>query len=108
MDIKYVVHGAKARCNKGGTTTNLNLPKSHGVYINDKPVLNDQDCVAYSNVLPFGTCSIKKKCKPSLAPQWENTKKTTLIKGRPALLATSTLSCTVGGAITIEDDGQQG
>jgi hypothetical protein len=44
----------------------------------------------------------------ALAPKWENAKDTTILKGSPTLLATSVLSCTVGGAITILDDGQQG
>lgn len=106
MDTKYVVRGATVKCNRGGTTTNLNLPKSHGVYVNDKAVLNDHDCIVNSNVLPFGTCSIRRRCSPSLAPKWEQAKETTLVKGYPALLATSTLGCTVGGAITVLKDGQ--
>ena len=106
MDTKYVVRGAKVKCNKGGTTSNLNLPKSHGMYVNDKAVLNDHDCAAYSNVLPFGTCSIIKKCSPALASKWENAKDTTLLQGKPALLKTSTLSCSIGGAIKILEDGQ--
>ncbi|GMA99901.1 DUF4280 domain-containing protein [Pelosinus sp. IPA-1] len=109
MDTKYVVRGAKVKCSNGGTTCNLNLPKSHGMYVNDKAVLNDHDCVPYSNVLPFGKCDkIKKACVLALAPKWEDAKDTTILKGHPALLAKSVLSCTIGGAITILNDGQKG
>lgn len=109
MDTKYVVRGATVKCSNGSTTTNLNLPKSHGMYVNEKAVLNDHDCAPYGNVLPFGKCSkIDNKCVLALASKWENAKDTTILKGSPALLATSVLSCTIGGAITILNDGQQG
>ena len=106
-DTKYVVRGAQVKCNKGSSSTNLNLPKSHGVYINDKPVLNDSDRAAGTNVMPFGRCKILKgPCSPSLASKWDKTKLNTLIKGQPALMSNSVLSCTIGGAIKIESDGQ--
>ncbi|MBU2700778.1 hypothetical protein Ga0466249_001883 [Sporomusaceae bacterium BoRhaA] len=108
MDTRYVVRGATVRCNKGSTASRLNLPKSHGVYVNEKAVLNDHDCISGSNVMPFGTCSMIHKCSPFLALKWEQAKDTTLVKGQPALLATSTLSCAVGGVITVVDDGQRG
>jgi len=107
MDTKYVVRGATVKCNKGRDTSRLNLPKSHGFYVNEKAVLNDHDRVENSNVMPFGKCSIADRCNLFLAPKWEEAKETTLVKGRPALLATSVLSCAVGGIITIVDDGQQ-
>lgn len=108
-DIKYVVRGALVACDKGSSPSRLNLPKSHGAYFKDCPVLIDTDRVPGVNVMPFGACSIRRgPCMPATAPYWNITKEDTLIKGRPALLTTSTLVCIVGGAITVKDAGQTG
>ena len=107
MANKYVVRGAQVSCSSGSSPTNINIPKSHGVYVNDKPVLNDHDSSVGTNVMPFGYCKvIKSSCSPALASQWENTQLNTLIKGCPALITPSTLSCSIGGVITIKSDGQ--
>ncbi|VBB07139.1 Hypothetical protein LUCI_2383 [Lucifera butyrica] len=103
---KYIVEGAKVRCNQGGQITELKLPDDHGLYFLDRPLLNDQDCIAGVNVLPFGTCKIKEHCQPSLAPCWQGTKTDTRIDGRPALIKGSFLTCYAGGCITIVEEGQ--
>ncbi|VBB09032.1 Hypothetical protein LUCI_4318 [Lucifera butyrica] len=107
MDIRYVVRGGTVQCNRGSTPTRLNLPKSHGVYVNGKAVFNDKDQAADVNVMPFGTCGVTDgPCHPILFPVWKATKEDTLIKGRPAVISQSYLSCAVGGTITITKDGQ--
>lgn len=107
MGIRYVVRGAQAKCSSGSSPSNLNLPNSHGMYINEKAVLNDGDTAAGTNVMPFGQCKVLKgPCSPALASCWESAKLDTLVKGRPALLSVSTLSCSIGGAIKITNDGQ--
>lgn len=107
MSVLYVVRGAQAQCTAGNKTTKLNLPESHGLYVNDKPVLIDTDTVANVNVMPFGECrNIRTSCKLALAPCWQETQKDALIKGRPALLTKSMLSCALGGMILIKTDGQ--
>lgn len=108
MDVRYIVEGAKIRCSKGEKATRLKLPDDHGYYFLKKPVLNDLDCIAGVNVMPFGNCSIKRKCQPpALFSRWEETQKDKLIEGRPALLKSSFLGCAAGGCITIETDGQE-
>lgn len=58
----YLVRGAKLTCVNaaGGTQCShirrLNLPFSHGVYMGDKPLIHEGDCVANVNVMPFGHC----------------------------------------------------
>jgi hypothetical protein len=109
MDIKYVVRGALVQCNQGSTPSRLNLPKSHGIYVKGKPILNDRDSAANVNVMPFGDCSVCcGPCRPALAPEWDSAKGDALVKGRPALITESVLSCSLGGVITIKNDGQLG
>jgi hypothetical protein len=109
MGVRYVVRGATVKCSSGSSPSKLNLPRSHGMYVNGKPILNDSDTAAGANVMPFGKCRVTKgPCSPSPKPTWGGTKKDTLVKGCPALIDSSTLGCTIGGAITIENDGQQG
>lgn len=109
MGVRYVVRGATVKCSSGSSPSKLNLPRSHGMYVNNKPILNDSDTAAGANVMPFGKCSVLDgPCSPAPAAAWGGTKNDTLVKGRPALIDTSTLTCSIGGGITIEDDGQQG
>lgn len=44
-DTRYLVRGAKLRCNQGSHPRGLNLPKSHGIYVNDeeKAIANKYD-----------------------------------------------------------------
>lgn len=107
MSESYVVRGADVTCNMGSKTTQLNLPESHGIYVNEKPVLVDTDTAVGVNIMPFGKCRNRRSgCKPALAPCWKDVKDDALIKGRPGLITRSILSCTLGGKITIKTDGQ--
>jgi len=107
MSELYVVRGADVKCSLGSNTTKLNLPQSHGLYVNEKPVLIDTDTIVGENIIPFGKCKkTRKPCQPSPAGCWKEVKEDALIKGRPALITTSILSCTIGGKITIKTDGQ--
>lgn len=107
MGIRYVVKGAMVKCSSGSSPSSLNLPQSHGMYVNEKAVLNNGDTAAGANVMPFGKCKVLKgPCSPALAPCWDGAKLNTLIEGKPTLLASSTLSCSIGGGITIIRDGQ--
>jgi hypothetical protein len=35
----------------------INLPVSHGSYVNNKPMMNQWDCMPIENVPDFGICS---------------------------------------------------
>lgn len=54
----YVVRGAKMHCNCGSHIRMLNLPRSHGVYINDHPMVHQLDCIVGDNynISTFGVC----------------------------------------------------
>ncbi|SEJ78576.1 protein of unknown function [Propionispira arboris] len=106
MGKNYIVEGATVRCNMGEKPTRLQLPKDHGMYFMGKPLLNEQDCVAGVNVLPFGHCKRIGTCKPLLSFKWEETQSDTKIDEHPGLIMDSLLGCYCGGCITIKDDGQ--
>lgn len=54
----YVVRGAKISCTFGTHFRKLDMPLTHGVFIGDKPMLNERDCRVGKNynIAPFGIC----------------------------------------------------
>jgi hypothetical protein len=105
----YVVRGAKTSCSKGTSPSQLDLPRCHGVYIQDKPQLNIMDYQPCSNIMPFGSCMRPgmPPCTPSISGPWTSGKENVLIEDQQALLNTSINFCVQGGVIKITDDGQE-
>ncbi|OAB35931.1 DUF4280 domain-containing protein [Paenibacillus glacialis] len=104
----YVVRGAELTCSEGTYPTSLNLPRSHGVYIKEKSVMNTTDCVVEKNIGLFGFC--KKTgtvCQPELCGIWSKGKKDLLIDEHPALVDSANLTCVLGGIISIAKNGGQ-
>ncbi|MFF2484379.1 DUF4280 domain-containing protein [Paenibacillus sp. NPDC058071] len=122
----YVVRGAKMQCSFGSNHRRINLPQSHGAYVNDKPMMNETDQVPEENIAYFGVCSSVsnsntevlyligqngvpvngKRCCPAFLGNWVNTKADALVDGKPALTTKSQLICMHEGIITFVDDGQ--
>jgi hypothetical protein len=125
-DIYYVVMGAKMRCEKGSHPRKINLPVSHGSYINGKPMMNKGDNVVDQNISYFGICKDcqegediyligedgnqlppGKKCMVQVSGEWSDPKDDTLVEGKPALLKKSWLVCSAyQGKIFFETTGQ--
>lgn len=123
----YIVRGAKMICDKGTNERHINLPKSHGSYANEKPMMNKKDNVAGENVKYFGVCTgdcpagdgdiavidmhgnnaVGKICQVKILKEWMDTKEETLVKGEPALTTDSYLVCEYGGKITFSSTGQE-
>lgn len=125
-DNYYIVRGAKMRCDKGSHPRKINLPTSHGSYVNGKPMMNKGDNVVEKNVSYFGICSecqegediyligedggtiTGKKCLVQIADEWSDAKEETLVEGKAALTTDSWLACSkYGGKITFETNGQE-
>lgn len=118
MDVKikagvttksYVVQGAELKCSLGMTTSKLQLPIGHGVFIRDKKQANVGDFKPLYNILPFGSCKISSPpppCIPAITGNWLNGKEDVVIETEAALLNTSLVVCSCGGIIKITDDGQ--
>ena len=59
-----------------------------------------------TNIQPFKSCSAIGTCQPALIGAWE--KNTDVkVRDKPALLDISTIQCTHGGVISIDDAGQK-
>jgi len=54
----FVVRGAKIYCTYGTHIRKLDMALTHGAFIRDKPMLNEQDCRGgvEENIAPFGIC----------------------------------------------------
>lgn len=121
----YIVRGAKMQCSCGTHKRKINLPTSHGSYVNGKPMMNKNDNVVEINVPYMGICTggcqvsaqvvligehgetlTGKRCIPMILKKWMNTKENTLVDGKPALTTKSQLICAYGGVITFVTDGQ--
>lgn len=55
-DPEYLVRGAALKCQYGSHTRYLDMYETHGVYLNDKPVMHKMDCEPGKNIMPFGLC----------------------------------------------------
>ncbi|MFF2484363.1 DUF4280 domain-containing protein [Paenibacillus sp. NPDC058071] len=122
----YVVRGASMMCNYGSNYRRINLPQSHGTYVNEKPMMNEDDQVPIANIPYFGVCNCAsnpntetlylfnqvgvsvsgKRCCPSFLGKWAITKADALVEGKPALTTKSQLFCMHGGIVSFVDDGQ--
>lgn len=122
----YVVRGALMECEMGSHHRRINLPESHGSYVNDKPMMNEEDCKP--NHIPyFGICKSVhnlnsevvhliaedgsgtisgKPCVPIFYGKWMNAKEGTLVEGKAALTTDSVIFCDCKGVVTILKDGQ--
>ncbi|WCN36415.1 DNA/RNA non-specific endonuclease [Aneurinibacillus uraniidurans] len=116
----YVVVGATIRCSGcGGGTQKLELPVSHGVCVKDKPQMNIQDYKVGENIKPFKFCTSSSNpkvqaaelrpvtCTPVIEKPWINGRDDKEVEGSPALSIKSTVICSNGGTISIENDGQE-
>lgn len=123
----YIVRGAKMRCSCGSHPRRINLPVSHGSYVEDKPMMNEADSRLLVNIEDFGICNSPanpnnaiiyliaedkstisgKKCCPVILSNWINTQEKTKVEGKAALTTQSQLICALGGIIGFTSDGQQ-
>ncbi|WP_068777094.1 DUF4280 domain-containing protein [Paenibacillus sp. FJAT-26967] len=123
---RYVVRGACIKCSFGSHKRHINLPNSHGSYVNGKPMLNEDD-FSPGNISHFGVCSSPfnpsrgnvcfigedgttlhtgKPCLPSILWKWTYPKETTKVDGKPALTTKSEIYCEFKGIIKFLNDGQ--
>ncbi|KAF6578557.1 DUF4280 domain-containing protein [Paenibacillus sp. EKM212P] len=122
----YVVRGACMRCTCGTHPRKINLPNSHGAFVNGKPMMNEGD-YSPENVPHFGICNSPeqpsaetiyliaedgstisgKPCLPMLTDKWKNTKEPTKVEGQPALTTSSFQTCLYHGFIEFHTNGQQ-
>ncbi|MHC1686035.1 MAG: DUF4280 domain-containing protein [Clostridiaceae bacterium] len=105
-DVSYIVRGARMKCSKGSVEKKINLPVSHGAYVNEKPMMNKSDRTVIKNITSFGQCTTGKCC-PLIFGDWIFCKEDMLVEGKGALTTDSILVCAKGGQIKFIDDGQK-
>lgn len=130
---EYLVRGAMLACQYGSHPRRLNLPQCHGVYMMEKPVVREDDCVVEKNIKFFGICqcgtppegaeNVKlvaygkdeeskenvegPKCAPDIVGKWRAVKESTEISGKEkAVTMNSYLVCRCGGLIQPISSGQ--
>lgn len=124
---QYLVRGALLVCDKGSHPRRLNLPKSHGAYVLEHPMINEDDC-GTDNISYFGVCCAGTppkgaetvnlvsygedaenkdaktvqgpKCCPDIIGKWN------ALHGG-VVTTDSYLICNCGGIITPETSGQE-
>lgn len=135
-EIEYLVRGAQLYCDKGSHPRRINLPKSHGVYLNENALIRKNDCKGETNISFFGICSSETppdgaeeillagyvpeganeeasdvqglRCTPDIIGMWRNVKSDTEITGSfPAVTTASYLICNCGGIIQPLSSGQE-
>ena len=102
----YVVRGATIYCTCGSHTRKLDMPVSHGSYIRDKAMLNNEDCKV-GNPMEVELPIAGKLCEPKITTKWQGAQEDTLVDGKPALKADCCITCCYGGTIGFMDSGQE-
>ncbi|MGE3808095.1 MAG: DUF4280 domain-containing protein [Gemmataceae bacterium] len=88
------------------TVTNNPITKVNGLF-----VATQMDYMFGPNLAGFGICDIltteaegvETPCAPVLAAPWQGCSTKVKINGLPALLQEATLTCAIGGQISIDD-----
>lgn len=106
---EYVVAGARLSCTLGSAPATLEMPESHGVFLQGKAQCNVGDTGSLVNITCFGACGVpgNPPCVPKVGMPWVNNKETRLsINGQKALIKDANAFCANGGVISIDDSGQ--
>ena len=108
MMPKHVVNCATLKCSSGSIPSKLIVLPVHREQIENQWAANIMDHVPMVNILPFGVCANTSggPCTPATPAPWTPGAPTVILDNFPALDDPSTLTCTVGGEITILDPGQ--
>lgn len=119
MPAPLVVMGAQIMCPFGASPMSLIvIPKGPPVMAEGQPVATIMDAVPFANIPPFGICNspgnpaaVAAKAVGATAPctpvtvAWTPGSPTVLVNGTPAVNATCTLQCTLGGTIMVTNPG---
>lgn len=131
---EYLVRGALLACQYGSHPRRLNLPKCHGIYIEEKPLMREDDCLLDENISYFGVCSCQtppegaqtislapygeeqigsgtitgKKCCPHIIGTWRGISEQVKLSGdMHGISMDSFLVCKCGGLIQPFTSGQE-
>lgn len=106
MSRKYVIDGACVICSLGTAKGKIKVTSQHKVFIQGKLKVTDEDKTLVPN---FGSCkrsSNQPACVPALQ-KWQQTSKKVVMGSRKFVMDNSTIKCSNGGLIIIDDDLQR-
>lgn len=109
-DIYTVKEGAKLACTLGTAESELKVPQSHGVSIQDGNEATIMDSVSNVNIFTFKTCNRQVPpvpCVPATVMPWINGKRDYVLDNQLALINICLVPCMFGGVITIKESGQK-
>lgn len=131
---EYLVRGALLACECGTHPRKLNLPQSHGIYINEKAQILETDCKIDENIRYFGICLCNTppsnaetvtllkygdagedgtvvtgyRCCPDIIGSWRDCMERNVINNKEKTVTTdSYLVCRYGGLIQPISSGQK-
>lgn len=120
MSLAVVGTTSLLKCAAGSMPTPLLVTPDRAVIAEGMMMGNITDMVPLINIEPFGTCSSPTNpaveaaaaagdpappCTPAITTPWISAAVTVLVKGSPALDASSCLVCDLGGIITVLEPG---
>ncbi len=109
-----VVQTAQMMCTCGAAPSALTVTSQMQYKVGNMLAATIMDFAPMANVPPFGVCSIltaaalgvPTPCVPALPAPWTPGSATVKLGNFPALLNTDTLTCAIGGVITVVNPGQ--
>lgn len=105
-----VTDTAQLTCNKGSEHSNLTVTSQNFSTIENKFIATEQDQQPFVNIKPFGQCRLKPAlggylpCMPS-PTFWQKTTEKDTINNYKILTEDSFCMCSIGGKITIDNNG---
>ena len=107
----FVCAGATCQCAAGSAPAALVVTSQTILSINDVTVATVMDYLPMTNVPTFGTCAlltaaalgVSTPCVPVTVAPWTPGSTVKTVNNLAVLTAPSTLTCGIGGAITITD-----
>tara|TARA_R110000823_G_scaffold314103_1_gene442510 strand:- start:1687 stop:2076 length:390 start_codon:yes stop_codon:yes gene_type:complete len=102
---KYAIDGACLRCTLGTTEGKLKVTSQQKLFVQGKLKVTSEDKQVPTT---FGSCnrsSPPPACVPDLQ-QWQNTSKKSKMGNKTFVMEDSTIQCSQGGLVTIQDHTQ--
>lgn len=108
FDGKMVCNGAMLKCTKGGAPSTLKILPTNKIFLNSQPMAFISDTVPMVNIMPFGPClrqSPPPPCIPNISGKWDK-EISHFLSSEAAVSTNSTCKCSMGGTISIVNEGQ--
>jgi hypothetical protein len=108
---EYATKGAILKCTCGSAPSQLQVTSNTSVSVQGNMAGSISDKIPMTNIMPFGTCSLKpysggyRPCTPA-PTMWTGFLASVQIPGGNPLLKTSTIQCATGGLIQFQNSGQ--